>query len=285
MRSRWTAPATLCRGQRQQPGAGIQQPSHHGHGGRQGFRSGRQLHLGRSVYLRAPAAFAAPVGWRCGVSATCTLPMAATSECWSTTVLTTDTVADRVFGQPDFTTVGVACVPPSISSLCYPNGVAVDGAGNLYVVDHQNGRVLEYHSPITTDQVPDRVFGQPDFTTGGGACVPPSASSLCRPLAAAVDGAGNLYVVDHNNHRVLEYDSPVVGSVGGVAEQPGRDGPAAGCGVVRPQVHVLHSWCCRSVCRCGGWCCELAQAACVVLSVHQRHLLDEPAQHDYSRTR
>jgi hypothetical protein len=129
------------------------------------------------------------------------------------TPLTTDTVADRVFGQAgSFTTNdcnkgGVI----SASSICVPAQVAVDSSGNLFVADELNNRVLEYDSPLTTDTVADRVFGQAgSFTTNdcnkGGVI---SASSLCHPWGVAVDGAGNLYVADQGNSRVLEYDTPL----------------------------------------------------------------------------
>ena len=66
--------------------------------------------------------------------------------------LTTDTVADVVFGQPDFVTVGCAT---SASSLCAPRGVAVDAAGNVYVADRGNSRVLAYLDPLDTYAVAD----------------------------------------------------------------------------------------------------------------------------------
>ena len=122
----------------------------------------------------------------------------------------TDTIADRVFGQPDFTSNaaenngGV-----SASSLSLPTGVALDAVGNLYVADYQNNRVLEYDTPLTTDTVADRVFGQPAFTSrranNGGI----SASTLFWPVGVAVDSLGNLYIGDYYNHRVLQYDTPL----------------------------------------------------------------------------
>ena len=98
----------------------------------------------------------------------------------------------------------------SADSLCYPVGVAVDGAGNLYVADDGNSRVLEYNTPLTTDTTADTVFGQGgNFTSddcdNGGF----SANSLCYPDGVAVDGAGNLYVADTDNSRVLEYNTPL----------------------------------------------------------------------------
>ncbi len=123
-----------------------------------------------------------------------------------------DTTADRVFGQGgSFVTGTCNAGGLSATSLCNPAGVAVDGAGNLYVAEYGNSRILEYDTPLVSDTTADRVFGQGgSFVTnacnGGGV----SATSLCNPLGVAVDGAGNLYVVEYNNNRVLEYDTPLV---------------------------------------------------------------------------
>ena len=126
--------------------------------------------------------------------------------------------ADLVIGQPDF--LSSACDQngsPSASDLCDPVGVAVDANGNLYVADEDNGRVLEYNTPFAAcgsfpciGGAANRVFGQgDDFTAsncdGGGA----SASTLCDPVAVAVDGGGNLYIADGFRSRVLEYNSPL----------------------------------------------------------------------------
>src|SRR5262249_22310340 len=101
----------------------------------------------------------------------------------------------------------------SASSLCAPRSAAVDGAGNLYVADVNNNRVLEYNTPFTSGTVADRVFGQGgDFTVGfcdnGGV----TANSLCVPTGVAVDGSGRLYVADSNKSRVLEFHTPLANS-------------------------------------------------------------------------
>jgi hypothetical protein len=117
-----------------------------------------------------------------------------------------DVTADNVFGQGNFTSAGCGL---SATSLCSPSGVAVDSVGNVYVADSANNRVLEYDNPLNTDFIADRVFGQGgSFTSGvcnlGGI----SATSLCYPIDVAVDTAGNLFVVDFTNNRVLEYFTP-----------------------------------------------------------------------------
>ena len=66
------------------------------------------------------------------------------------TPLTTDTVADEVFGQGgSFSTIAQNKGGVSASSLDGPNGVALDSSGDLYVADSGNHRVLEYNNPLT----------------------------------------------------------------------------------------------------------------------------------------
>ena len=116
--------------------------------------------------------------------------------------------ANIVIGQPDFNSY--LCQPGKLNakSLCYPTGVAVDGAGNLHVADQGNDRVLEYKAPITTGAAAHLVFGQGGSFTASG-CASVSANSLCRPSAVAVDSTGNVYIADNGAGRVLKYNAPL----------------------------------------------------------------------------
>jgi sugar lactone lactonase YvrE len=127
--------------------------------------------------------------------------------------LTNNKAASRVLGQGgSFTTNGPNQGGLSANTLWTPYGVAVDAANNLYVADSNNNRVLEYDTPLTGDTTADRVWGQGGvFTTQIPNKNGVSANSLYFPTGVAVDAAGNLYVADTGNHRVLEYDAALTG--------------------------------------------------------------------------
>jgi sugar lactone lactonase YvrE len=117
-----------------------------------------------------------------------------------------DATADRVLGQPDFSSNTPNNSGLSANSLNNPYGLALDAQGDLYVADTGSHRVLEYNTPLTSGTTADRVFGQPDFSSStinnGGV----SADSLSNPAGLALDAQGDLFVADVENHRVLEYD-------------------------------------------------------------------------------
>lgn len=118
--------------------------------------------------------------------------------------------ADLVIGQPDMRgSTANADSPggrlPSRSSLSSPRGIAVDGAGNLFVADTGNNRVLRFPRPVDqTGRIEaDAVFGQASFTSSLSAVV--NASTLRRPWGVAIGPGGSLFIADTGNNRVLEY--------------------------------------------------------------------------------
>ena len=130
----------------------------------------------------------------------------------------TSTTATRVYGQGgSFTTHGANKDGISGNSLNLPGAVVADGSGNLFVSELSNHRVLYFPSATTTAT---RVYGQDTFNVGsvnkGGGI---SASSLYSPFGIALDSNGNLYVVDEQNNRVLQY--PILVAANGVYGQGG----------------------------------------------------------------
>ncbi len=79
-----------------------------------------------------------------------------------------------------------------------PDSVALDGLGNLYIADTNNNRVRK----IDTAGVITTVAGTagPGGYSGDGAAA--TAAELNTPRGMALDGLGNLYIADANNHRV-----------------------------------------------------------------------------------
>jgi len=126
-----------------------------------------------------------------------------------TTPLTTNTTAKIVLGQSNFT--AAACNQggtPNAVTLCGPTGVAVDSAGDVIVADVSNNRVLQYLAPITNGKAAHLVLGAANFTTAG--CnTSTSPTLLCSPQGLGLDSAGNLYVGDSSDHRILEFNTPL----------------------------------------------------------------------------
>jgi sugar lactone lactonase YvrE len=122
-----------------------------------------------------------------------------------------NTAPDRVFGQPNLSSTapnGGGAI--SAQGLHFPSGVAVDKAGNLYIADSNNHRMLVYLDPLNTDATADQVIGQAgSFTTGVANKGGLSAESLNYPYGLLVDEYGNLYVADADNNRVLGYTAPL----------------------------------------------------------------------------
>jgi sugar lactone lactonase YvrE len=136
--------------------------------------------------------------------------------------------ADLVLGQPsasagELILLHPDCPPPGASRFCVPNHLAVDSAGNLYVADGWNYRVLEFDSPFTTDKVADRVFGQASFTARQ---LPDQPQAQAGNVA--VDPAGNLWMIDVlQGGRVVEVDAPILNDT-----RPDRtieNAPPGGC--------------------------------------------------------
>ena len=153
------------------------------------------------------------------------------------TTFSNGATADIVIGQSDlFTTIpqgpGRNGTTRPSSGLTAPMGLAVDAAGNLLVIDAGNNRILRYPSPFNpnvTDQFPDLVLGQQNFASNApnaGGIGPNTLNFVAGgSLAQAYmkfdqpNGAGNLWVADVGNQRVLRFNSNVLTS--------GNNGPNA----------------------------------------------------------
>ncbi len=103
-----------------------------------------------------------------------------------------------------------------------PNGVAVDGSGNVYVADTCNHTIRK----ITSAGVVTTLAGSAG--SSGSADGTGSAARFNYPYGVAVDGSGNVYVADTNNHTIRKITS--AGVVTTLAGSAGSSGSADGTG-------------------------------------------------------
>jgi sugar lactone lactonase YvrE len=119
-----------------------------------------------------------------------------------------------------------AATVATATSLNLPGGVAVDGAGNLYIAD-TNNNVIRRVNLITGSIATVAGTGLPGYTNDGAAA---TSAKLNAPAGVTVDAAGNLYIADTGNNAIRKVDavsgniSTVVGDGSG---QPGYSGDGA----------------------------------------------------------
>ncbi|MEO5925757.1 MAG: hypothetical protein ABIR70_18205 [Bryobacteraceae bacterium] len=117
--------------------------------------------------------------------------------------------ADLIIGQPDQFHAGPNYpgydpFVPSDQGLFTPSGVSVDAAGNLWVADTNNGRLVRFPSPFNQPAgAPQRanvVLGQSNFSIR---ITDASSSTMSAPVGVAVFNNGDVAAADFNHNRVL----------------------------------------------------------------------------------
>jgi len=112
--------------------------------------------------------------------------------------------------------------PATRAQLASPEGVAIDGAGNLYIADYGNNRVREVYARDGTI-VTVAGTGSAGYSGDGR---PAASAQLRAPVGVAVDGAGTLYIADSGNHAVRA----VVAGSSVITTLAGGTGCGATCG-------------------------------------------------------
>jgi uncharacterized protein (TIGR03437 family) len=111
--------------------------------------------------------------------------------------------------------------PATSAPLYFPDGIAVDSAGDLYIADTNNNRIRKVSNGVITTVAGN---GTPGFSGDNG---PATSAQLSNPRSVAVDSAGNLYFPDVN--RIRKVSNGVITTVAGNGTQGlgGDHGPAA----------------------------------------------------------
>ncbi|MBI3759554.1 MAG: NHL repeat-containing protein, partial [Deltaproteobacteria bacterium] len=137
---------------------------------------------------------------------------------YDTPASSADTSADMNIGTPS----DPACFTGGVltaSNVCAPQGVAIDSAGDVFVSDTNNNRILKFVTPRTTDTKADAVLGQGDFPFHTANTV--DGHGMFRPDGIAIDRnskPNHLYVADTSNSRVLGWDNAVGFANGAAAD-------------------------------------------------------------------
>lgn len=123
--------------------------------------------------------------------------------------------ASLVLGQSNFSNGDYATTRDGMNG---PRGLAVDAAGNLFVADTFNHRILRFDDAgnKTNGSNADSVIGQTNFT-GNQADV--SSERFQAPWDVAVDGEGRLWVADLWNNRIVGFSNALLLGVLPTADQ------------------------------------------------------------------
>jgi sugar lactone lactonase YvrE len=114
--------------------------------------------------------------------------------------------------------------PATEAKLSWPIGLAIDGAGNLYIADQFNYRIRKVTPDGIITTVAGNGFAGQAPGTGGysGDGGPATSARLGPPSGVAVDQQGNLYIADEINRRVRKVTADgVIGTLVG-PQMPGE---------------------------------------------------------------
>jgi cysteine-rich repeat protein len=87
------------------------------------------------------------------------------------------------------------------TGLARPQSVAVDVIGNVYIADSDNHRIWRVDSNGMISTLAGT--GTPGYNADGIAA---TGAQLDSPFGVAVDGLGNVFIADRNNHRIRRVD-------------------------------------------------------------------------------
>ncbi|HZQ49213.1 MAG TPA: hypothetical protein VFB69_02790 [Candidatus Dormibacteraeota bacterium] len=115
----------------------------------------------------------------------------------------------------------------------YPKGVAVDAAGNVFIVDtgHHKIREVDHVTGIITTVAGNGTAG---YSGDGG---PATSAELFSPQDVAVDASGNLWIADYLRIREVDHTTGVINTVAGDGSYSApqcHSGPALSTSVSNP---------------------------------------------------
>ena len=124
-------------------------------------------------------------------------------------------------------------IPADSAWLHSPAGIALDKAGNIYFVDHDNCRIRMIKA--SNDTIYTLSGGKAGFSGDGG---PAIKAQFWYPLGITVDAAGNVYIGDTYDNRIREITvgNDTIRTISGTGSSSfsGDGGPASAAAVFQP---------------------------------------------------
>jgi sugar lactone lactonase YvrE len=116
--------------------------------------------------------------------------------------------------------------PATSAALNHPEGVFIDGSGNIFIADTENSVIREVVASTGNIQT---VVGVNYDASDGSACQsggdggPALSARLCLPYSVFVDSAGDIFIADFGNSAIREVVAST-GNIQTVAGTPGTPG-------------------------------------------------------------
>jgi sugar lactone lactonase YvrE len=113
--------------------------------------------------------------------------------------------------------------PATAAELNFPQTVAIDAAGNIFIADMANCAIREVSAANGNITTVAGTIGSCGFAGDGQAA---TLAQLNNPTGIAVDSAGNLFIADMNNNVVREVTAQdgLISTIAGNPQQSGYSG-------------------------------------------------------------
>ena len=108
--------------------------------------------------------------------------------------------------------------PASAATLCFPNHIRFDAAGNMYITDFGHSRIRKVDMSGNIHTI---VGDGSSIASGDGG---PATAAGIKPFGFDFDSDGNMYICDYDNNKIRKVDTAgIITTIGGTGA-PGYSG-------------------------------------------------------------